>query len=57
MKTVSDYRTQAARARKLARSASDERMRGVIEQMAATWEELAAERERSVREGASGNSR
>lgn len=48
MKTASEYREQAAKARELARSTPDERMREVIDRMAATWEELAAERERSV---------
>ena len=49
MKTASDYREQAAKARDLARSAPDERMRDVIDRMAQTWDELAADRERFVR--------
>jgi len=52
MKTASDYREQASKARDLARSAPDQRMREAITRMAETWDELAAERERQVRERA-----
>jgi hypothetical protein len=52
MKTASDYRDQASKARDLARSAPDPRMREAIMRMAETWDELAAERERQLREEA-----
>lgn len=50
MKTASDYREQAAKARDLAKAAHDDRMREIIERMARTWDELAADRERFVRD-------
>ena len=54
MKTASDYRDQASKARDLAKSAPDARMREVIARLAQTWDDLAAERERQVREQEAG---
>lgn len=48
MKTVTEYREQAAKARALAKSAPDVKMRDVIARMAQAWEDLAAERERRL---------
>jgi hypothetical protein len=50
MKTASDYREQASKARELEKAAPDARMREVIGRMAEAWEDLAAERERQVLE-------
>jgi hypothetical protein len=54
MKTASDYRDQASKARELARSAPDAKMREVIVRLAETWDDLAAERERQVRQQEAG---
>jgi len=45
MQTAAEYRKQAEEARRLARSAASPPMREVMEDMARTWDQLAAERE------------
>ena len=57
MNKAKDYREYAKECRMIARGSRKEQERAQLEQMAQTWEALATERERTLRNGteSSGN--
>ncbi len=52
MNKAKDYREYARECRMIARGSRKEQERAQLEQMAQTWEALATERERMLRNGA-----